>query len=368
MRKKHWVLIAISVLVSHISFAQQPVTITGTVTQTIQNTVLKRQNRSLAMRTASSPIKRVSLLKLKLTDETKKKLEHRINDFIQHPKIPTLGHYPRAVQLGMNDVPVLDQGEHGTCVLFAMTAALDAALGKGDYVSQLCYLDLNQYLNHNTYLSNAWIGTWGQDLANQISTFGIVPKAVQEKGGCAGRLEYPLLSEEISDELSVFDYHQISEPIQEQNITFVPLILEDQINSKYIDRDHLLYQIKSILHQGERVTCSLLLMGLQAGDTTPMGSYHVMNDSWVLYPHMAQEIANDEQSLAHAFVITGYDDDAIAIDSMGQLHRGLFTLRNSWGPLVGDGGNFYVSYAYFKVALLEAHRIKKISKETGVSR
>ncbi len=39
--------------------------------------------------------------------------------------------YPEKVELGMNGVPVLNQGMHGTCVTFAVTAAVDAALGKG---------------------------------------------------------------------------------------------------------------------------------------------------------------------------------------------------------------------------------------------
>ncbi|MGV3739783.1 MAG: C1 family peptidase [Gammaproteobacteria bacterium] len=361
MFRKNWIVVCLSALISHICMAQEPVTITGTITQTIQPTLPKRDNRSLAMQATKHTPKRVSLLKLKFTDETKKKLERRIDDLIHHSKAPTLGHYPRAVQLGMNDVPVLDQGEHGTCMLFAMTAALDAALGKGDYISQLCYLDLSQYLSRNTYLPNAWAGSWGQDLANQIAMFGVVPKTVQQSGGCMGRVDYPLFGEPINDELSVFDYHQISEPIQEKNIAFVPLILEEQINSNYINRDHLLYKIKSILNQGERVTCSLLLLGLQRGDIIANGSYHVTNDTWVLLPNMAQELANDEQSAGHAFVITGYDDDAIAIDTKGQLHRGLLTLRNSWGTLVGDQGDFYVTYAYFKAALLEAYQIKKIA-------
>lgn len=42
---------------------------------------------------------------------------------------------PRSVQLGMNDVPVLEQGQHGTCVTFAVTAALDATLHHGQYSS-----------------------------------------------------------------------------------------------------------------------------------------------------------------------------------------------------------------------------------------
>ena len=53
---------------------------------------------------------------------------------------------PNKVQLGMANVPVLDQGIHGSCAVFAVTAALDAALKRGDHVSQLCLLQLGNYL------------------------------------------------------------------------------------------------------------------------------------------------------------------------------------------------------------------------------
>src|SRR3989338_2283243 len=49
---------------------------------------------------------------------------------------------PSKVKVGMQLTHVLDQGYHGSCVTFAVTAALDAALGAGDYISQLCNLEL----------------------------------------------------------------------------------------------------------------------------------------------------------------------------------------------------------------------------------
>lgn len=48
-----------------------------------------------------------------------------------------------AVDLAMNDVPVLDQGSYGTCVTFASTGALDALVGQGDYIDQQCSLELD---------------------------------------------------------------------------------------------------------------------------------------------------------------------------------------------------------------------------------
>lgn len=346
-----------------VAFAQEPVTITGIKVQTIQPTLLKQHHR-VQMQGVRTIAKRVSLLKLSLTAETKKKLAQRIIGLVRQPEINiTSGHYPRRIQLGMNAVPVLDQGEHGTCMTFASTAALDAALGKGDYVSQLCQLDLSQYLHQNAFVNHGWDGGWGQELFTQMNMFGIVPKAVQTAGGCLGRVEYPLSGEEVRDELSVFDYHQISEPIQDYGISFDPLILKEQINSNLVDRNRILSRIKSILHQGERVTCSVVLMGQLRQDDNPTGSHRVSNDTWVLLPQMADKLNDEEESTGHAFVITGYDDDAIAIDGTGKFHRGLLTLRNSWGDRVGDQGDFYMSYSYFKAAVLEAHHIRQMEED-----
>ncbi|MGF2339111.1 C1 family peptidase, partial [Acinetobacter baumannii] len=63
----------------------------------------------------------------------------------------------------------------------------------------------------------------------------------------------------------------------------------------------------------------------------------------------------------HEMIITGYDDNAIAVDDNGREHKGLFTLRNSWGEQFGDKGNFYMSYDYFKVLTIEAQRIRALA-------
>ena len=362
---QRWIItIFLGCTVWGVALAQDSVTITGTRMQAIPASVAKPHGSRALSFQAARPAKHVALLKLVLSHAAQKKLAQRIMEQGTYPQ-PTviLGHYPRRIQLGMNEVPVLDQGEHGTCVLFALTAALDAALGQGDYVSQLCQLDLSTYLNHNTYLESGWEGGWGEEFLNQMTMFGIVPKTLQHAGACAGRLEYPLLQGTVTDELSVFDYHQMSVSIQELGIFFAPLILENQINFALIDRERLLYRIKGILHQGDRVTCSVLLMGQESGDANATGSYHMANDTWVLLPQMADELTHNTQIDGHAFVITGYDDDAVAVDSLGRMHRGLFTLRNSWGPDVGDHGDFYMTYSYLKAALLEAHHIGRFDTQ-----
>ena len=59
-------------------------------------------------------------------------------------------------------------------------------------------------------------------------------------------------------------------------------------------------------------------------------------------------------------VLTGYDDKATAKDNNGKVYRGLFTLRNSWGPQIGDHGDFYMSYDYIKYLIIEAQRIRSL--------
>ena len=56
---------------------------------------------------------------------------------LQSPSVNQAGSGSK-VQLDMGNVPVLDQGGYGSCVTFANTAALDAALNQGDYISQVC--------------------------------------------------------------------------------------------------------------------------------------------------------------------------------------------------------------------------------------
>ena len=60
-------------------------------------------------------------------------------------------------------------------------------------------------------------------------------------------------------------------------------------------------------------------------------------------------------------IIVGYDDDAVAVDQQGRKYQGLFTLRNSWGQSIGDKGNFYMSYDYFKTLADEVQRIRHLS-------
>src|SRR3990167_9656739 len=119
--------------------------------------------------------KNVTILKVKLTDKDKQALAYR-------KPLKTSMHTlagsktPAAIQLGMNGVPVLNQGRHGSCVTFSARAALNSALGKGDYISQLCSLELGTHLERNGYIPSGWNGSWGPLVLEQALRFGIVAK------------------------------------------------------------------------------------------------------------------------------------------------------------------------------------------------
>lgn len=108
----------------------------------------------------------IKLLRIQLSDEAKEHLANQAKDALKHihqfSLIPSHSEtlpLPDQVQLKMNKVPVLDQGRHGTCVTFAVTGAIDAVIGKGDYISQLCNLQLGSYLEQHGYGLSGWNGS-----------------------------------------------------------------------------------------------------------------------------------------------------------------------------------------------------------------
>lgn len=265
---------------------------------------------------------------------------------------------PQQVQLGMNDVPVLNQGNHGSCVTFAVTAVLDAAIGQGDYISQLCSLQLGNYLEENGYNQSGWNGTWARNVLSQISAFGVVSKELQREHGCAGLTEYPLGNGDTSQAMPLTEFHQISESLEEKQIEWTPILDANDALTSRVDTNQSLNEIKRVLSQGHRVTFGSLLLDFDLGFAGAVGSNKSSNDSWVLTPEIARDIYLNGEFGGHEMVITGYDDNAVAMDDHNQPHKGLLTLRNSWGDNVGDHGNFYMSYDYFKVLVIEAYKIK----------
>lgn len=328
----------------------QDIRINGTVTHTIKEPVAHTRE--------------IKLLKIKLTDKARKTLatntRHALAHSHQFAASNTIGKFPSSVQLGMNNVPVLNQGQHGSCVTFAVTAAYDAIIESGDYISQLCLLQLGNYLEANGYGYSGWNGSLGRYVLSQIDSFGIVTKAQEASQGCGSLHQYPGNEPTPTSSMSIKAYHQISEPMPQLQAVWSTILDLYQAFDRY-DTNKTLYEVKSSLAQGDRVTFGTLLLDFDLGTMGAVGKKSEHYDSWVLTPEIARDIFLKQDFGGHEMVITGYDDQAVAIDDEGRTHRGLLTLRNSWGDDMGDKGDFYMSYDYFKLLVIEAQRIRLVS-------
>ncbi|MBA3660395.1 MAG: C1 family peptidase [Gammaproteobacteria bacterium] len=266
---------------------------------------------------------------------------------------------PASAQLGMNEVPVLDQGMHGTCVTFAVTGALDALIGKGDYISQLCSLELGSELKKNSYLPSGWNGSFGSIILDQIGRFGIVSKATQTTKTCAGVAEYPTREpRNVGKPMSLEEHRGLSENLNQKLFARELLNAYHRFNASFAntqDAEEAFLQTKKALVKGNRLSFGTLLVLSPFCNAGACATHRLKKDTWAL----TSEIAKPDQVGGHEMIITGYDDDAIALDQEGKSHKGLFTLRNSWGSNVGDHGNFYMTYDYFKKFVMEVYEITK---------
>lgn len=317
---------------------------------TIQATVTKNG-------AAADAKKDVKLMSIKLSSKEQTAL---MNYTPKHTLLlKTSSSLPSAINLGMNDVPVLDQGMHGSCVTFAVTAALDALIYKADYISQLCHLSLGKTLEEDSYFPSGWWGTMGGITLDQISRFGVVGKTKEASEVCGGLKAYP--TEDFFEEgtgISTKSYKEISEDVSEQFNSVQLMNPMLRFESQFSDKDQaelVLNKIKASLVKGNRLLVGIFLQMSPYCGGAACATRNKANDTWAL---------TDQLELpptmfgGHEMVIFGYDDNAVAYDRQGKEHRGLLLLRNSWGEEVGDGGNFYMSYDYFKKLVMEVHEIR----------
>lgn len=313
------------------------------------------------------PLKKtVMLMNIKLTNHQKQTLlKAPLLSASSATPSQNSNNLPQQYDRGMNGTPVLNQGMHGSCVTFAISAAMDALLGKGDYVSPLCSLALGSYFEQKGYIPSGWDGSIGPIVLNQFISFGIINKSNQENKSCGGLSAYPLMNpNEVGSPMSLDDFKNSSENLNDR-IYWEPLLsLEQRIDwdsESSNPAKTLLTQIKKtlLLHnqnerQDSRVTFAVLVP-VDYCSAGACGRYHAENDSWVL----TDAIKNDlNPNLAgHEMVITGYDDNAVAIDGEGNKHRGLLILRNSWGTDAGDNGTYYMSYEYFSLFVAGVEKI-----------
>lgn len=328
----------------------EPVTTPVTVTNSSGKMLLNSQ-------------KHVTLMSIQMTAKQKQGLlNFNTNDYSEINADPAL---PSAASLGMNNVPVLDQGMHGSCVTFAVTAAVDAALGNGDYVSQLCQLELGSYLKFKGYYESGWSGTFAPVVYDQMLRFGIVNKNVQKKSGCAGVKEYPVKSFNEGNIMSPEKYRAVSEDISMTIHPHAHMDVYERFMSEFSDKKaakRAFNDIKTALSKGNRVTFGIVLISMEGCSAGACVTNKAINDTWAL----TDDLKKHGMIIGgHEMVITGYDDDASVTDKNGKVHKGIFTIRNSWGTDVGDNGNYYMTYEYFINLFMEAHEVLVLEDDEG---
>lgn len=345
--------LAVLSLSSSLAFAS-PLSIKGEVDIHLKANALSGASKQLSFK----------LPKIELSQEAKTFMQEQL---AQYPKnsfnsMSFASELPHRAKAGMLLTPVLDQGYHGSCVTFAVTAAINATLGAGDYISQLCNLELGSYLAlHDKIPASGWNGSWGYLVLEQISQYGIISQNFQKLNGCAGVRDYPLDDE--NDEgkpMSEAEFTSHSIPVSNL-ISWEALLKEEDSFSPNSDMNQIIFRIKEEIAKGNRLTVGMLLdVGL--GDAGAAGTYHAYHDTWMLTPQIINDAINGWIYAGHELVITAYDDDLEVTDDNGNVNRGVFTLRNSWSKFAGDQGDYYVTYDYLKFLALEVMAVRMKEK------
>lgn len=315
------------------------------------------QTLVLTAREATSNVKWITLLQYKLSESAAHSVYQQAQRTLNHPTILAANNtaLPKKVQLEMNNVPVLDQGQHGTCVTFAVTAAIDAALKKGNYISQLCLLQLGQYLENQGLGESGWDGSTGTHALKRIDAYGIINFKNQQQYGCGGLKNYPY-ADRPNGQMSVAEYQQRREDLK-PTVKWQLLFSRNPLQTNQQQMDKMVTDVKTALQTGHRVAFAVLLPRTDLGTMGAVGWHRYFSDTWVLTQPIADALQHAQDLPGHEMIITGYDDQAVAMDNYGHRHHGLFKLRNSWGKQVADSGDFYMSYDYFKTLAIDAHQI-----------
>lgn len=231
---------------------------------------------------------------------------------------------PTAVEIGMSNVPVLDQGQYGTCVTFATTAALNAALNQGDYISQQCTLEMIKATG-----SDLWDGAYtALEVYGPLAKFGMVSKQM-----CANAYPNRFATTTLES------YKLISEQVVGTNAKYhASITVQDA--KKAIDERHRVAIGFGLLNNGDQVS-------VQGFDVQVSGKEKGYGGLWACAQFTLKWSYYCGQAQAgHEVVITGYDDA-----------QQLFKIRNSWGTVVGENGDFYMTYTFFENMVMDGTEI-----------
>lgn len=223
-----------------------------------------------------------------------------------------------AVDLGMANVPVLDQGSYGTCVTFSSTAALDTKFRIGDYIDQQCSLALDFALGNNY-----WHGAWtANDVIIPLKKYGLIAK------NYCFNMKYPNPNQKVD----LNEYQKISFKGYTDKITTT--------NTK-----PNITAIKQALNSGYRVLIGFLYNSdFSSTMINKDGSQAQQNRGglWACYQPNDTRNRCSRTNAGHEVIIIGYDDN-----------QQLLKIRNSWSSEAGDNGDYYMTYNFFNAMAMD---------------
>jgi hypothetical protein len=327
----------------------------------------------------------------KLTPEQQQKLVKQMRSRLARPHSKkqsarmglTLAATPSSIQLGMNDVPVFDQGwEWGTCATVSTVAALNALhhLTGDDRISATCYLQLSRTLQapllneDDTY--SFWDGSLPGHALLVMSHYGVWTVADEHRYGCGGLTKYPFTEGQSNDidapTLSmdtIYSYARAEDSMRKTDGGYGEAMAVDDYE-KHANYSLLQYgdwklvhfdvdattsdglkAIKEALAQGKRIVIGMYVdafaEGSAYGATVNYRADNGNHDAYVLTSEIINDVETNPYIGAHAVILTGYDDNAEITLADGSKQYGALTIRNSAGAEMGDNGDFYMSYKYF---------------------
>jgi len=217
--------------------------------------------------------------------------------------------------LGMAGVPVLDQGQFGTCMTFSSTAALDALVQQGDFISQQCSLELDLGLG-NDYWDGA---NMPNEIIDPLAQYGVVSQA-----NCPDAY-----GSSQSSTIDVATYKSLVDPSASQIVSSVNYSYSPSID---------LAKLKTAIGAGHRV---LIGFRVNSSYAEAVRGFNVVADD-VTYQGGLWACQQGKSKNYCANSKAGHESLVIGFDDAQQLIR----IRNSWNTVVGLNGDYFMSYKY----------------------